>query len=333
MGCRLGFLWLILITLLPIRAEANPVVEAFRRLRAFVPGELNSQWHPVASIPLYHPRFPTFHPQGIKLIGRKLYLSTVQGHSSGFGHLLQYVLDSALHPAVASPVRRTTFSPGPGQNLNHAGGLDGDEHRLYIPLAAYRPEGPTRILQVDLRNHQVRSIARVNDHIGTLIFDPEERRLHLFDWSVGLYTVPFQDLDFQAEADVRRTKSLQDPDWEYQDCKNIGDAFAICSAKGSGFFPEGEIHLVRFPKTNTGYRSGVLEVVHRVPVPNLHNDGQEGGFRPLTYNAMDFQLLSEAGNPEHITGMRFFFVPHDDEDSRLMIYDAIFSPDRVARRN
>jgi hypothetical protein len=315
-------------------ARANPVVDAFLQLKPLNPEERASTWRAVSFIPLFHKLFPTFHPQGIKMIGKNLYLSTVQGHDTGFGHLIKYLLDSSQRPRVARAIDRITFSPGPEHRLNHAGGVDGDEDRLFLPLAGYRREGPAKIMQVNLRTFQPHSIARVRDHVGTLVYGKDERQFELFDWGAGLYSVPFADLNFRSEGNIEAAKAEQDPEWEYQDCKGVGDGYAICSAKSSGFLPEGEIHLLRFvKKILPGKKAGSsIQVVHRVPVPNMQSDGRPGGMRPLTYNAMDFSLVYSAENPEFVTGMRFYFVPHDDEDSRLMTFEAAFSPGRPVSR-
>jgi hypothetical protein len=38
---------------------------------------------------------------------------------------------------------------------------------------------------------------------------------------------------------------------------------------------------------------------------------------------MDFRLVRSPRDPEVVTGMRFYFVPYDDEDARLMVFEAV----------
>jgi hypothetical protein len=315
-----------LVILLPFAgtARANPLVDAFRQLQPLTLGAGPTQWKAVSFLPLFDSRFPTFHPQGIKLLGRSLFLSTVQGQDTGFGHLIRYQLDSAAHPRAVHAVGQVTFPPGPDGRLIHAGGLDGDGTRLFVPLASYRREGPAEIVEVSTANLAYRAIAWLNDHVGTLAYGRDERELHLFDWSTGLYSVPFSRLNFETEVPLELEKRVLSSDWEYQDCKSVGDGYAICSAKKGALWPVGEIHLVRFRRDASGHAG--LEVLHRVPVPSLRSDGSPNGSRPLTYNAMDVAAIRSTTDPSVITGLRFYFVPYDDQASRLMVFDAYVKP-------
>jgi len=202
---------------------------------------------------------------------------------------------------------------------------DGNAERLFLPLAEYRENGPAKIIQIDLKTFgKYRSIASVNDHVGALIFSPQLSRFHLFDWSTGVYEVPFLKLNFQKEQPLGQAKQAVDSEWEYQDCKNLDGEYSLCSAKSGMIFVEGEIHLVRA----VGSR---LEVEHRVPVAHIHGSGRPGGMRPLSFNAMDFSLLYSETEPSTPIGLRFYFVPHDDEDSHLMVFDAIPSIPTLAK--
>lgn len=69
-----------------------------------------------ASVNLANDIFPTFHPQGVKGIGRDVYVSTVEQRGLGAGHVIKFQLNSASNPSSATPVSRVTFDSGPQKN-------------------------------------------------------------------------------------------------------------------------------------------------------------------------------------------------------------------------
>ena len=310
--------WLFLF--LGIPAHANIYVDTFLKIRDFQSAELKSQWKSISFVKLFQKAFPTFHPQGIKVIGNIAYLSTVEGTEKGFGHLIRYKMDSIAQPKRARPIDQIVFPPGINGTLIHAGGIDGDRKHIYVPLAGYNKDGPTQIMEVDTKTSAYQSIAWVDDHVGSLAFDKSSGFFHLFDWSTGVYSVPFSTLSFKHQETVAESKYELDSGWEYQDCKAVGDRYSICSAKSGNVLVEGEIHLIKF---SLGH-SPSLEVVHRVKVPHIQGNGKSGGRRPLTYNAMDMSLVYDHNGDRLPSGMRFYFVPHDDEETHLMVYEAKF---------
>jgi hypothetical protein len=311
-------LWALVLLCFSFGSEAMArdslgVVRVFKGLPHFLEGEKN--WKAIRFIPLHSRRFPTFHPQGIKLVGKNLYLSTVEGRDHGFGHLIKYEIDSTESPTQVRATGRLTFPAGRSGRLNHAGGIDGDAHKLFLPLAEYNETGPTEIMEVNLKTFGVyKSVGRLKDHIGTVVHNLTAKTLQLMDWSTGHYSIPLAWLK-GSNAIAAEKHNLAD-DWEYQDCKFVADSYTICSAKRGMLFPEGEIHLLKADE-----RGSFPRIVHRVSVPHIHGNGKAGGRRPLTYNAMDFNPIW--GKQGEMIGIRFFFVPHDDEDSHLMIFEAL----------
>jgi hypothetical protein len=259
-----------------------------------------SQFHFVKSLPLYRPAFQTYHPQGVKVFANSLYLTSVEGNSTGHGYLTQYQLDESS----AVPIKQVRFDAVEwGHVLNHAGGMDGDEHTLYIPLAAYRPWGPARILKMNLADLSYTNLGVIGDHVGAIAYDPSRQLFRLFSWgSRGVYSTRMEP--------IRKTK-IKSSSWEYQDCKTVALNEAICSAKKGLLFPVGELHLIRF---NPNEGPAAFTILHRIRMPKLNPNGTYGGRRPVTYNAMDVQ--------ETAAGLRFYFVPHDQQQSSLLILDA-----------
>jgi|GEM_PF-3030637 len=298
-------LWPILSLILPALALPISPAGADRAVSVDIAARFQAlsakDLHFVKSIPLGIGPFPTYHPQGAKILNHKLYLTSVRaGHS---GYLTEY----ALSEDEALPLRQVRFENSEQQqiltpNLEHAGGLDGNEQGLYIPLAAYRSRGPAKILKVDPFTLDVSVVGAINDHIGALIRDAASNRFWFWNWSANdVYSV-----------DESMTISDRQPNpsrWQYQDCKSVAPLEALCSAKKGLLWPKGEIQLIRF----NGKDQASFTVLHRVSVPHLQPDGRPGGRRPLTYNAMDVEAT------EH--GLRFYFVPHDGVQSHLIVLE------------
>lgn len=286
----------------PAVVSADPLVTAISGI---------SKLQFVASVPLANKTYPTYHPQGVKVLGSEVYLSTVQGTSTGFGHVIKFQLDSAVAPKLAIPVSRVTFDPGPKKKMIHPGGIDLDGEDLLVPLAEYDSSGPGAIMRVDLSNFGAYStVHRIKDHIGAVVKDSDS--IYVMNWDAKK-TYAFDGISAKPVASSKGTG------WNYQDCKRVVQGYALCSALKGKVFRNGEIHLLYFSqKAPFG-----LTLVHRIKVDKYNSDGSLGGARPLTNNAMDFDLLTDAKSGS-TTGIRFYFVPHDDEKTQLMIFDAIF---------
>ncbi len=262
----------------------------------------------VNSVPLANKTYPTYHPQGVKVLGGDVYLTTVQGTSTGFGHLIKFHLDSSAVPRVAIPISRLTFDPGPKKRMIHPGGVDMEGDKLLVPLAEYDRNGPGVVLQVDLKNFGAyTAIHKINDHIGAIVNDGNA--IYVANWDTK------KAYAFDA-ANAGPVASSKGTGWQYQDCKQVVPFYALCSALQGKIFRNGEIHLVRFSDVDPFG----MTVVRRIKVDRYYSDGSLGGSRPLTNNAMDFSLIT---NGKTVTGIRFYFVPHDDDETQLMIFDAV----------
>jgi hypothetical protein len=274
---------------------AQSISETFQKLSA---GNL----HFVESIPLYTEKFETHHPQGIKVYGNRFYLTSVEGNLL-FGH--GYLTEFYWQNGHAAAIRQLRFDErDSGLPLDHAGGFDGDHESLYIPLSAYRPIGPGHLLKVNLADFTYETLGKMYDHLGAAALDTDGKTFRLFTWGArGVYT---------SGADLNVKIKIKGHAWQYQDCKSVGPLDVICSAKKGLIWPKGELHLLHF---NDHLEASPYTIIHRIEVPHLQPDGSKGGRRPLTYNAMDVQKTE--------TGLRFFFVPHDQENSHLIIMDAV----------
>lgn len=285
-----------------LRVFADPIVTAISTI---------STLEFVNSVPLANKTYPTYHPQGVKVLGNDLYLSTVQGTLTGYGHIVKFQLDSAQAPRIATPISRLTFDRGPKKRMIHPGGVDFDGDDLLVPLAEYDSSGPGAIMRVDLKNFGAYStVNTIKDHIGAIVRDAEA--IYVMNWD-SKKTYAFDGVSALPIAGAKGTG------WNYQDCKQVVRGYALCSALQGKIVRKGEIHLLRFAQESP---FGV-SIAHRIKVEKYNSDGSKGGSRPLTNNAMDFSIISNVKTGE-ATGLRFYFVPHDDSKTQLMIFDAHF---------
>lgn len=260
----------------------------------------------VTSVPL---QAGTFHPQGLKIIGRELYLTSVEGHVTGAGHLFHFSLDSIPAPARARFIESRQFAAGRGGLMNHAGGMDLSGDDLIIPLAAYNWYGPAKILRVPLRDFGRGGgvVASIGDHLGAMMILGGHKAF-AFNWNAK----SAHAIDLRSGRDL----GLIDGDgWAYQDCKRVGDRWALCTATSSGFFREsGAIRLITIDE-----RERRIRTVWSIRAPRVEADGRTGSGVFLSRNPLDFKVMRNANGT---TSLYFYFVPHDAPDSRLLVYRA-----------
>jgi hypothetical protein len=277
--------------------EARPFVEEGpppdnALARQFLALESFDHWRLVANLKL---PFKTYHTQGLKKVGGRFFLTAV-GEKEG--HLL--VFDAA----TLALLHDERFAEDP--DLIHPGGMDFDGKRLWIPLASNHAGGRSCLLAIHPETLRSEVFAQFADHLGCLLWDGRE--LRGAGWGTSWYSIPSGTAFAPADPS------------EYQDCKGLGDGYALAGGKLGRILPDGVLDLVRFEP------SGEFRILRRIVLPRLDRDGSPGGNRPLTFNPMDFEPL------ENGTGLRFYFAPHDGfhpesgEATHLFAFDAPFRP-------
>ena len=270
----------------------------------------SSAWTAAPPVPL---AFRAHHPQGLVKIGSTFFLSSVEileqttrhpqpvdGYDRttgrGRGHLFKFDANGRLI---------TDLQLGEGA-MYHPGGIDFDGTSLWVPVAEYRPGGPSIVYRVDPESMRATEAFRFGDHLGAIVYDAAAGVVHAVNWgSRRFYRLP---LTAGAGAAVGRIEGQGTPNpshyVDYQDCKWAGRGRMVCTGLADLRAP-GERSL----------RLGGLELVdlvagrplHQVPV-SLWTDGG----RPMTQNAA---WIEAAG-----AGLRAYFVPEDD-DAVLYVYD------------
>lgn len=142
-----------------------------------------ARWELVRRTPL---AFATHHPQGLALVGDRIFLSSVEllenperlpGESwvtagRGIGHVFVLDVDGGLMCDIVV---------GDG-DYYHPGGIDFDGTSIWVPVAEYRPRSSAMMLSIDPGTLTATEIFRISDHVGWIVADPESGQLHGGSW-------------------------------------------------------------------------------------------------------------------------------------------------------
>ena len=127
----------------------------------------------VDEVPL---NFNTYHPQGMTVVGDKIYLSSVhtlnKQDGKGHGYLFELNLQGEL---------LRTLELGEGAAY-HPSGLDFDGQYIWVAVAEYRRDSSTIIYRVDPKIMKSTEVFRFNDHIGGLVSVPTRKELIGVSW-------------------------------------------------------------------------------------------------------------------------------------------------------
>lgn len=272
-------------------------------------------------------KMSTFHPQGILLRNGEILLTTVDPNGGGYLNSYEFSetkFDESTTRFSLVPKEQVDLSQNVnGLNYNHAGGIDTDGKDIWVPLAVYRKKGPSKILRIEKEEKTIHIVEEqnVDDHLGTAIIDLKNQKARFFDWSTNCYSLPLNKVEDHYEIankeNVPMKKKSRSP-WEYQDCKNLdGDGYALCGGKFGSITTRGELHLIHFNEDDS------FEVVKAIRVPRVKAENGEvsdNSFdRPLSYNPMDVKFYCDEA--KSLQFARFFFVPYDNADSRLFIFE------------
>lgn len=160
----------------------------------------------------------THHVQGIVVHRGMLWVSSV-GDGEGFLHKFE----------LATGKHLTTMPVHDGKRF-HVGGIDRDGDSLWVPVAEYRKNSASTMLQVDMRTLAIRGRFEVDDHIGCVAvledrliggnwdsrqFFSWDRAGKLIEKRENPHAVAYQDLKFRdgqliASGNVSRDEGAID---------------------------------------------------------------------------------------------------------------------------
>jgi hypothetical protein len=279
--------------------------------RAFQATDRSTAWKLVQRVPL---KFPTYHPQGIALVGDLIFLSSVE----------------VLEAPVKYPVPVDGYDRTPGKGIGHVfvldrqgnlkkdirvgegtayhpGGLDFDGKDVWVPAAEYRPNSRAIVYTVDPKTYRVTERFRVRDHVGGVVRDRTTGQVHGVSWgSRTLY-------DWTPAGKQLGKMANESHLLDYQDCDYAARGKQLC----------GGVTTLPGPN-NTSYDLGGLalldlrtnRILHEIPFPN---------FSPTTNHSATRNPVALETTP---TTLRLYTAPDDGENpggTELQIYESPLS--------
>jgi hypothetical protein len=186
--------------------------------------------------------------------------------------------------------------------IYHPGGLDFDGRHLWIPVAEYRPGGPSIVYRVDPATLAAVEVLRFGDHIGAVTRDLRAGTLVGLSWG-GRQLYRWR---IDAGGRVRDARSQPRPNpahyVAYQDCHYAGAGRMLCTGLAD-------------------YRPGVaiggLDLIDLADVRPLWQApvlAWTPAGRPMTSNPAWFEATPD--------GLRGYFLPEDGRGA-LYAYDAV----------
>jgi hypothetical protein len=288
----------------------DPLVRAFENVSR------TTNWTKTGSLRL---GFDTHHPQGMEVIGDRIYLSSVEiierpekypepvdGHDRspgrGVGHLFVLEKDGTL-------VKDVVLGQG---DMYHPGGLDVDgDGTVWVPVAEYRPDSRAVIYRLDPQTLEPRKMFTVEDHVGGVVRDQETGRLVGQSWG---------SRRFYEWSTTGRQKArwLNDSHFvDYQDCEYVATRKTLCS---------GIAALPAQPGAGTPYELGgfalldlrTRSISHEVPVQLWSTAGHVVTRNPTDIDAAGDRLTMYAAPDDFGEG----------NDTEILTYEATVTPMR-----
>jgi hypothetical protein len=191
--------------------------------------------------------------------------------------------------------------------IYHPGGLDFDGRHLWIPVAEYRPGGPSIVYRVDPKTLTPVEVLRFGDHIGAVTRNLRGGTL------VGLNWGGRQVYAWRADAAgrIRDPRAAPRPNRshyiDYQDCHYAGAGRMLCTGLAE----------YRPSPDRPGVALGGVDLVDLADVRPLWQApvlAWTAAGRPMTSNPAWFEATPD--------GLRGYFLPEDGR-STLYVYEAV----------
>lgn len=278
-------------------AQEPDATRLAERLTALTP---RSEWREVSAVQL---AFATHHPQGMTIVGDRLFLSSVEvidrARGQGRGHLIE--ADFA-----GNSQRRILLGEGPAY---HPGGIDFDGERIWVAVAEYRPASRSIVYTVDPATLESRRVFEFADHLGVMAHVPGTRMLVAANWgSRRFYRWTLNEAG-DAPVDAAHPETTVNGSFyiDYQDAQTL---------PGTTLVLFGGLQTYGSPGSAAGtFALGGLELLDgrdwtirwQLPVEQWSAEG-----RVMTQNPFCVRLVGDS--------LRFHFIP-DDQPSTLYTFE------------
>lgn len=176
---------------------------------------------------------PLFHVQGLELDRRHIWVTSVDNQ-------LKRAYIHQFDRASGRLLRRADLTDGV---RFHPGGISLSGSSIWVPVAEYRPDSTTVLLELDAATLAVRRRIAIADHLGCVAV--RGRTLVAGNWDSRLLYV----IDSQGEAPVRAVPNPSPTG--YQDMKFAGDTLV---ASGTRSWLDGTVDWID-PRTMTVSRT------------------------------------------------------------------------------
>jgi uncharacterized protein DUF6454 len=237
------------------------------------PDQLNAVPYVWRLVDTFQPKFEMYHTQGLVKIGNRFYLSAVevQGKDKGVGHFFEFDGQGNL-------LRQMTLGEGA---MYHPGGIDFDGQFIWVPVSEYKPRSHAILYKVNPATMKAVEAFRVNDHIGAVVFNREEKTIVGMNWDSQAF------YEWRPDGKLIRKVINDMSDYAYQDCKYLQGPAMICS--GTRANANGGIAVVDLIDFDVAQD---IQTIPRTPKKTL-----------MTRNPMAIDL--KAGK------IRYYFLPED----------------------
>lgn len=286
----------------------EPLVDAIQQVDRSTP------WQLVDRISL---DFETYHPQGLAVVGDKLFMSSVEvieppvmypepdedgydrSPGKGIGHVFVMTREGEL-------IRDIVVGEGPEGTIYHPGGIDFDGRDIWVPVAEYRPDSDAIVYRIDPETYEVTEEFGYRDHVGGIVVDQATREVHGVTWGSR------RMIRWDAHGGVRDVALNGSHFIDYQDCAYLASRKQLCSGvtgfetADGGSFELGGLALLDL-RDNA--------ILHEVPVPGFSAAGHS-----VTRNPVLVELDGDT--------LRLTAAPDDGEEAagtELLVYEADLS--------
>jgi hypothetical protein len=279
----------------------EPLTRTFRQL------DRDTEWALTERIAL---DFPTHHPQGFALVGRRIFMSTVEiikapvpydephdgydrSPGEGVGHVLVLNREGRL-------LRDIELGRG---HMYHPGGIDFDGRRVWVPVAQYRPDSRAIVYTINPRTYGVSQRFQYADHVGGVVRDRVTGRIHGVSW--GSRSFFRWGIGGRLQEATANTSHFVD----YQDCAYVDRGKQICSGvtelptAGGDTYELGGLALLRLRDDSLRYE---------VPLPYFSASGHV-----VTRNPVALEVDGDT--------LRLLAAPDDGDEgdgTELLVYEA-----------